>query len=207
MFENWKVSILYRLFPFCIKSPVEKFLWKVNVSPYIILSHLLSNKGSDSHISDLIWPWSDLNAGCDTGDDLTDKGDRVDPGVRLITWHTVLWGETTLWQRKFLQRVNQYVQILSLFTIWQTVIQVAKWPKSDPGVRSIPSVISLLRQRGSNSSAAEAADQVTSVCGQWEVTWLIGNMFAWILRICSDVFCNLSNYSAEMGPKEFEYNY
>ena len=87
MFENWKVSILYRLFPFCIKSPVEKFLWKVNVSPYIILSHLLSNKGSDSHISDLIWPWSDLNAGCDTGDDLTDKGDRVDPGVRLITWH------------------------------------------------------------------------------------------------------------------------
>ena len=50
MFENWKVSILYRLFPFCIKSPVEKFLWKVNVSPYIILSHLLSNKGSDSHI-------------------------------------------------------------------------------------------------------------------------------------------------------------
>ena len=24
---------------------------------------------------------------CDTGDDLTDKGDRVDPGVRLITWH------------------------------------------------------------------------------------------------------------------------
>ena len=77
-----------RLFPFCIKSPVEKFLWQVNVSPYIILSHLLSNKGSDSHISDLIWPWSDLNTGCDTGDDLTDKGDRVDPGVRLITWHT-----------------------------------------------------------------------------------------------------------------------
>ena len=38
-----------------------------------------------------IWPHLTMKwplCWCDTGDDLTDKGDRVDPGVRLITWHT-----------------------------------------------------------------------------------------------------------------------